>query len=354
MNRVHTLGSRSISRRSFVRGGLAGLGLAGAAALAGCTGSNAPAGSVAAGSSTTDSGLKKVTFALDWTPNTNHTGVYVASARGYYKDAGLEVEIVQAPENGADALVATGEAGFGVSFQDTMATYVSSDSPLPVSAVAAIIQHNTSGIISRKEKGITSPAGMMDHTYATWEMPIEQGVIQRCVEADGGDFSRVQMVPSTVTDEVTALQTDQVDSIWIYWAWAGVKCDLAGLDTNYFAFADIDQVFDFYTPVIIANNDLIDSDPDTVQAFVDATRRGYEDAISDPDGAAEVLLEGAPELDRELVVASQEYLADQYQADAEQWGKIDQSRWDAFFGWVGDQGFAPAIDAGAGLNLDFI
>ena len=91
-----------------------------------------------------------------------------------------------------------------------------------------------------KDKGITSPAKMMDHTYATWEMPIEQGVIQRCVEADGGDYSRVQMVPSTVTDEVTALSTNQVDSIWIYWAWAGEKCKLAGLDTNYFAFADID------------------------------------------------------------------------------------------------------------------
>ena len=356
MNRIESIlaaraASRPLTRRSLLRAGLAGAGMVGAAALAGCAGG----GTQAAGSgAASGSGLTRVTFALDWTPNTNHTGVYVAAARGYYEDAGLEVEIVQAPENGADALVATGDAQFGVSFQDTMATYVSSDSPLPVSAVAAIIQHNTSGIISRAEKGITSPAGMMDHTYATWEMPIEQGVIQRCVEADGGDFSRVQMVPSTVTDEVTALQTDQVDSIWIYWAWAGVKCELAGLDTNYFAFADIDPVFDFYTPVIIANDDLISSDPDTVQAFMDATRRGYEDCISDPDGAADALLEAAPELDGELVRASQEYLADQYQADASQWGEIDQDRWDAFFGWVGEQGFAPAIESGAGLDTQFI
>lgn len=271
-----------------------------------------------------------------------------AASRPLTRRSLLRAGLAGAGMVGADALVATGDAKFGVSFQDTMATYVSSDNPLPVSAVAAIIQHNTSGIISRAEKGITSPAGMMDHTYATWEMPIEQGVIQRCVEADGGDFSRVQMVPSTVTDEVTALQTDQVDSIWIYWAWAGVKCELAGLDTNYFAFADIDPVFDFYTPVIIANDDLISSDPDTVQAFMDATRRGYEDCISDPDGAADALLEAAPELDGELVRASQEYLADQYQADASQWGEIDQDRWDAFFGWVGEQGFAPAIEPGAG------
>ncbi len=131
------------------------------------------------------------------------------------------------------------------------------------------------------------------------------------------------MIPSTVTDEVTALSTDQVDSIWIYWAWAGEKCKRAGLDTNYFAFADIDPVFDFYTPVIIANNDVIESDAEMVQAFRDATRRGYEDCIADPQGAAEVLLKAAPELEKELGVASQTYLAEQYQADAESWGEID-------------------------------
>lgn len=349
MNRAFAL-NPVISRRGLVGAGAAALG---AAALAGCS-TPAASGSGAGSAAGSASGLTKVTFALDWTPNTNHTGVYVAAERGYYKDAGLDVEIVQAPENGADALVATGDAQFGVSFQDTMASHVSGDNTLPVTAIAAIIQHNTSGIISLKDKGITSPAKMAGHSYATWEMPIEQGMIRRCVELDGGDYDQVEMIPSTVTDEVTALSTDQVDSIWIYWAWAGVKCELAGLDTNYFAFADIDEAFDYYTPVIIANNDLIDSDPALVQAFMDATRRGYEDAIADPDAAADILLAAAPELEEELVRASQSYLADQYQADAEVWGRIDQARWDAFFNWVSEQGFADPIESGAGMSDAFI
>ncbi len=341
----------NMTRRGFMTAAGAACALAGAGALAGC-GEKAPAGSAPAKASD-DSKLKKVTFALDWTPNTNHTGLYVARERGYYKDAGIDLEIVQGPEDGADALVASGDAQFGVSFQDTMASYVSGKDQLPVTAVASIIQHNTSGIISMKDKGITSPAKMCGHTYATWEMPIEQGVIQRCVENDGGDFSQVKMVPSTVTDEVTALKEDQVDSIWIYWAWAGEKCKLAKLDTNYFAFADIEPVFDFYTPVIIANNDFIKSDEATVKAFVDATRKGYKDCIEDPDAAAEILLKAAPELESELVHASQNYLADQYQADAEDWGVIDPKRWDAFFEWVSDQGFADPIEAGAGMTDKF-
>ena len=85
---------------------------------------------------------------LDWTPNTNHTGLYVAQEKGYFEDEGLEVEIVQPPEDGADALVASGKAQFGISFQDTMAPGVVGEDALPTTAVAAVVQHNTSGIIS--------------------------------------------------------------------------------------------------------------------------------------------------------------------------------------------------------------
>ena len=98
---------------------------------------------------------------------------------------------------------------------------------------------------------------------------------------------------------------------------------------------------------------MIEDDAEMVQAFMDATRRGYEDCIADPKGAAEILLKAAPELEEELVVASQTYLAEQYQADAETWGEIDQKRWDAFYEWVSDQGFADPIEPGAGMTDKF-
>ena len=89
----------------------------------------------------------KVTFVLDWTPNTNHTGLYVALEQGLFEKAGLEVEIVQPPEDGAEALVGSGNAQFGVSFQDSMLPAVAGDNAMPIQAVAAVVQHNTSGII---------------------------------------------------------------------------------------------------------------------------------------------------------------------------------------------------------------
>ena len=299
--------------------------------------------------------LEKITFVLDWTPNTNHTGLYVAQEKGFFEKAGLEVEIVQPPEDGAVVLVASGKAQFGVSFQDSLAAALAGEDALPVTAVASVIQHNTSGIISRAGEGMDTPKGMENHSYATWNGAIELATLQEVVEADGGDFSQVQLIPSTVTDEVSALKTNSVDSIWIFYAWAGVKTELEGLDTDYFAFADIDPVFDYYTPVIISGNRFLEENPDTAKAFLSAVTKGYEFAIENPEEAADILCSAAPELDHELVLASQQYLSDQYQADAPYWGYIDSERWNNFYKWVNENALTETeVPIDTGFTNDYL
>lgn len=298
---------------------------------------------------------EKITFVLDWTPNTNHTGLYVAQEKGYFEDEGLEVEIVQPPEDGADALVASGKAQFGISFQDTMAPGVVGEDALPTTAVAAVVQHNTSGIISRKGEGMDTPKGLEGKKYATWDAPIEKAMMENVVKADGGDFSKVELIPSTVTDEVSALESKSVDAIWIFYAWAGVATEVAGLETDYFAFKDINPAFDYYTPVIIGNNEFLEKEPETAKKFLSAVKKGYEDAIEDPDGAAEILCEAAPELDQELVKASQEYLKDQYIADADRWGYIDPDRWNLFYNWLNENGLTEnEIPENTGFSNEYL
>lgn len=299
--------------------------------------------------------LKKVTFVLDWTPNTNHTGLYVAKEKGYFKDAGLSVEIVQPPEDGAAILVASGKAEFGMSFQDSMAPALVGENALPITAVAAVIQHNTSGIISRKGEGMESPKGLEGKKYATWDSPVEKAMMKDVVEADGGDFSKVEMIPSTVTDEVSALKTKSVDAIWIFYGWAGVKMEQVGLETDYFTFADRNPAFDYYTPVVIAGNEFLKKDPETARAFLGALSKGYEDAVKNPEEAAEILLKAAPELDKNLVIASQKYLADQYQADVDVWGYIDPKRWNQFYNWLNEKGLSnPSIPENTGFSNDYL
>ena len=307
------------------------------------------------GANNNTDGLTKITFVLDWTPNTNHTGLYVAQELGYFKEAGLEVEIVQPPEDGAEVLVASGKAQFGVSFQDSLAPAFAGENPLPITAVASVIQHNTSGIISRKGEGMDTPKGMEGHNYATWNGSIELATLKSVVEADGGNFDNIELIPSKVTDEVSALKTKSVDSIWIFYAWAGVKTELEGLETDYFAFADIDPVFDYYTPVIISGNQFLEKNPDTAKAFLSALSKGYQYAMENPAEAADILCKAAPELDKELVLASQNYLKEQYQADAAYWGYIDAARWNNFYKWVNDNNLVEGkIPENAGFSIEYL
>lgn len=298
---------------------------------------------------------KKITVVLDWTPNTNHTGLYVAEAEGYFRDAGLEVEIVQPPEDGAVALVASGKAQFGISFQDSMMPAVTGEDALPIEAVAAVLQHNTSGIVSRKGDGIDTPKGLEGKKYATWDLDIEKATLKQVVEKDGGDFSKVELIPSTVTDEVSALKSKSVDAIWIFYGWAGIATEVAGLETDYFAFRDIDPVFDYYTPVIIGNQNWLKENAETAKAFLGAVKKGYEFAIDHADEAADILCQAAPELDKEMVLASQEYLASQYQAEADQWGYIDPERWNAFYNWISEKGLSEEeIPEGTGFTNEYL
>ena len=298
--------------------------------------------------------LTKVSIVLDWTPNTNHTGLYVAQKLGYYEEAGLEVEILPAPEGGSSALVAAGGADFGIDAQDTLAPAFVGEDALPVTAVAALIQHNTSGIISLASDNIQSPKDLEGKTYATWENPVEQAIIKSLMEADGGDFSKLNLIPSTVSDVITALNTN-LDTVWIFYAWDGVATELKGYETNFMDFAKINPTFDYYTPMIIANNSFLAENPDTAKAFLSATAKGYEYAIENPDAAADILLEAAPELDPEIVKASQEWLADQYIADAEKWGYIDPARWDAFYAWLTENNLVDGeLPAGTGYSNDYL
>ena len=349
---------RDMSRRGFVKGAGA---LAVAATLAGCGAyrgksddASASAGEGASAKSAPKS-ARKITFCLDYTPNTNHTGIYVAQAKGYFKDEGLTVKVVQPADGTAEAMIGSGQAQLGVSYQDYIANALSSKNPVAIEAVAAIIQHNTSGIMSRKADGITSAKKMEGHTYATWSMPVEQATIKQVMESDGGDFSKLKMVPYEVDDEVAGLKANMFDCVWVYEGWAVQNAKVQHYDVNYFSFVSMDKVFDFYTPVIAANDDFAKKYPDVVKAFVRAAKRGYEYAIKHPKAAGDILLDAAPELSADLVQASAKYLADQYQADAKSWGVIDKSRWDAYFEWLNDKNLVEnKLDVNAGWTMDYL
>jgi ABC-type nitrate/sulfonate/bicarbonate transport system substrate-binding protein len=308
--------------------------------LSGCTGKKAGAG--------------RIRVVLDWTPNTNHTGLYAALEKGWFAEEGLSVEIMQPPEDGALVLLGSGNAEFAVDFQETMGPAIAKDrDALPVQAVAAVISHNTSGIMSLAKKGIKSPRDLAGKRFASWETPLVTAVIRDIVENDGGDFKAVTMIPNHATDAFSALETD-VDAILIYYAWDGIAAEILGIPVDYLDLGKINPLLDFYTPVIAANTAWAAANPEAAKKFLRAARRGYTFAIENPAEAGEILLKHAPELDRELVIRSQEYLAGRYRDGAKPWGEIDPARWGGFYRWMFERGLLEKDIGEAGFTNEYL
>ncbi|MGI6029550.1 MAG: ABC transporter substrate-binding protein [Candidatus Heteroscillospira sp.] len=302
---------------------------------------------------------KDITVCLDWTPNTNHTGLYVAAAKGFYEEAGLNVTIVQPPEDGATALVAAGQAQFGVTAQDSLASAFALEEPLPVTAVAALLQHNTSGIISRAGEGMDRPAGLEGKEYATWNSPIELAMMEFVMKADGADFSKLKLIPNNITDEPGALAAHQADAIWVYYGWGGITAQIRDFDFDFFYFKDFDPVMDYYTPVLIAGNAFLEEEPEAACSFLAATAKGYEYAIENPEEAAQILIDGdttgSLAGSEELVLESQKWMSTQYKAEVEQWGYIDPARWDGFYTWLTENNLcAMPLEPGTGFSNDYL
>lgn len=279
--------------------------------------------------------LEKVTMVLDWTPNTNHTGLYVAEAQGFFKDQGLDVEIIQPGDAGADQLVASGKADFGISYQEGIT--LARTQGVPLVSVAAIIQHNTSGFASPKAKEIASPKDFEGKTYGGWGSPIEKAVIETIMKADGGDVAKMDIINAGDADFFTMTEKD-VDFAWIYYGWTGVEAELRGKDINMVYLTDYSDKLDYYTPVLSTSEKMIDEKSDIVKKMVAAVAKGYEYAIENPEDAANILLVAAPDLSQDLVINSQKWLADKYQDDAEQWGVQKLDVWKNYADWMTENG----------------
>lgn len=297
-----------------------------------------------------------VTLMLDWTPNTNHTGFYVAQALGYYAEANLTVSIQEPTDLLVEAVITSGAAEFGVGYQE-VATYARADE-MPIVSLAAIIQHNTSGFVTlHDEDPISTPSDFAGLSYGGFGQPdLESAVINALIACDGGTADSFEYIDVGWADAFELMQRDRIDFAWMYYAWTGIEGEQRGLDLDAVMLMDyFECIPDYYTPILITSEDVIAEQPDVVAAFVQATARGYAYAIENPADAAEILIAAAPEIDADLIRASAEWLAPQYQADAPRWGQQTEAVWQGFSDFLVANGILEAgIDAQVAFTNEFL
>lgn len=308
-----------------------------AAALAGCGSDDTadPADTTGYGAS---DDLRPFTVVLDWTPNTNHGGMFLADARGWYREAGLDVSFVEPGDSSSLQLLAAGRAEVAVSVAEEVVPARAQG--LPVKSVASIVERNTSSLVALADSGIARPRDLEGRTYGGWGGQLEEALIHRLVECDGGDPSSVRFVDVGEADYRIGMERGQYDFVWIYDGWDGIRLtEIDGVDLSRIAFADhLDCIPDWYTPLLATSDDVAENRTDDLETFLDVTRRGYQAAMTEPDAAAEALLEVSPDLHAELVGRSARYLAEQFHREPEQWGAQDAQVWEEFTAFLVEAG----------------
>jgi ABC-type nitrate/sulfonate/bicarbonate transport system substrate-binding protein len=308
----------NLTRRSLIALGLG----------AGVTALTAWGGGRSGASGTGAAGLTPVTLALDWTPNTNHTGIYVAQQLGYFAQRGLDLRIVPYGSTAPEVLVSTHKADFGISYQDglTQAAVSGGD----IVSVFAITQKTDVCIGVRADSSITDPAQLDGKTYAGYGGPMEVPMLQYVIKAAGGtgQFRDVTLN----TDAYQALYAGQADFAMPEPTWEVLQAALVGkplrtFDVTAYGFPAI------YSAIIASSNRYLTRNGGIARRFLAAVEEGYAYATAHPADAANLLIQANASVlgtQRQLVLESAQLEASQYYKDpAGQIGYQSEPRWQA-------------------------
>jgi putative hydroxymethylpyrimidine transport system substrate-binding protein len=294
-----------------------------------------------------------VGVALDWFPNANHAGLYVAQAQGDFTTAGLKVDL-HTPSDPTVVLqtVGAGRDTFGISYQTDV--LLARAQGVPVVAIAALVQHPLVCVMSLKSAGITRPADLKGKTVGYPGIPSQQAYLATMLETDGLSLGDVELV-NVEFNLVPAVISGQADAVMgAYWTHETIVAEQQGYPVDILR---VEQwgVPDFYELVIVASETTIARQPDLVRAFLGAVVTGYDAAIADPAAALDTLASAYPETDRAVEQRGLELLIPVWTDHVPQFGAQTAERWQAYGEWMKRRGLIPAdLDISRAFTSDFL
>lgn len=325
-----------------------------AALLLACGSNAAPPPATASATPTPTVAPRHVTLMLDWTPNTNHTGIYVAKQQGWYREAGIDLDIVEPSGTRASQVVGAGRAEFGITVAESLLPARQAGNPIV--SIATIMPVNDSSLMA-VDPSIRRPRDLQGRKYGGFGGELERQLISALVRCDGGDPKTIDFVDVGNVDYIAGMDQKRFDFVWVFEGWDAVRArEVLKRPVSTIPFANYLQCIpNWYTPVFIASEQTTKNDPALVRAFLAATSRGYQYAATQPKEAADLLLRAVPELDRTLVSASAVSLAPKYVAKGKRWGEQDPGVWTAFEAYLRQAGLLKAsLDVNAAYTNAYL
>lgn len=287
--------------------------------------------------------MQRVRISLDWTPNTNHSGFIAALHHGWYKEAGLDVEI-QHPGNdnytqSPAKKVELGLADLALCPMESLLSYRTKEKSFPLKAIAAVLQNDLSSIAVLENSGIERPAQLDGKKYASYKARYEDAIVASLVRNDGGKGELVLQYPDRLGIWNVLLEK-KADSTWIFDNWEGVQAKLGGVALRHFKMAEYGIPYG-YSPVLVCNEAYITGQAKTLRDFLAATAKGFAWAANNTASMAEILLEWVPEADKDktMLEAAQEATSAHYlSTKTGSWGNMDEEKVAAYLKWLLEKG----------------
>ncbi|MGD1958389.1 MAG: ABC transporter substrate-binding protein [Fulvivirga sp.] len=280
--------------------------------------------------------MTKLTLALDWTPNVNHIGFLVAKERGYYSDAGLDVEIISPAVDNYQLTpakrVELGHADFALCPMESVLSYRTKKAPFNIKAIAAIFREDVSAITVLRGSGIRRPKNLDGKVYASYKARYEDEIVKLMIKNDGGKGD-IELIYPEKLGIWENLISKRSDATWIFLNWEGIAALGQGLKLNTFKMADYGVPYS-YSPVIIASEANIAQRKEEYSSFLSATKEGFMYTISNPEEAAEILKRKMAESDSEMNIVDAIKYSVNYFGDTNTWGKMELNNIQRYLDWI--------------------
>lgn len=292
-------------------------------------------------------------LALDWTPNSNHIGFFVALHKGWYQELGIQLEVISpATDNYAVTpakRVELLQADVALCPFESLISYRVKAAPFDVRALGTLFQEDLSSIVVLASDSVQSPRDLDGRIYASYQARYEDGIVRAMVQSDGGKGNLQITYPNKLGIWNTLLEGNAT-ATWIFDNWEGVQAAQQGIALRSFRLKDY-QIPYGYSPVMAVANHQLQARSGMWPHFLQATKRGFYAAANDPSEAAHILMQHVPQADCDKTFLEASIRATVPALGSEDaWGVMDTSRVQAFLDWL----YQNKLEAHAWKASDFL
>jgi ABC-type nitrate/sulfonate/bicarbonate transport system substrate-binding protein len=284
--------------------------------------------------------MVKLKLALDWTPNTNHIGFFVAKELGFYSDQNIDLEIDNPLDDNYQLTpgkkLALDSVDFAIAPFETVISLNNKTNPVNAVAIFAILQDDLSSIVTLRSSGLTSPKQLDGKIYASYKARYEDHIVTEMVKNAGGKGELILDYPEKLGIWNTLLN-GKADATWIFDNWEGAEAKSKNIQLNKFTLNEFNIPYG-YSPIVIARREKIDEYKVLYSHFIQATRKGFLFARQHQSEALDILKRYVPEKDvlsidlHESLSMTSKHFGDELTC-----GKMNDVRVTDFLNWLIDK-----------------